>query len=331
MDLSPEYYPTPKGYVQFLGSTTVLIFHFTYKSIRKNWYATGYNQAVNIRARSNIFQIPHFFSILILSSALVALVLAIYIYVPDLGIDWRDTYRPATLDLLSLQSPYQIKSYLNPPWVLIPLIPLAFLPVKIGAAILAVINLCSFLYAAIRLGAKPPAAIAILLSHPILFAAWYGQIDGILTIGLSLPPQIGLFFVLSKPQIGLMIALFWLIEAWRNGRTKEVFRIFAPVSLAFIVSFLFFGFWPTQSVNPNYEASISLFPQSIPIGLALFVYALQKRKAGPAISSSPFLSPYLGPHGWSTALMGMIPNTWIVIVGVIGIWIVRFLSFYFPR
>ena len=78
-------------------------------------------------------------------------------------------------ELLAGRSPYHLDrgiqgswdayAFFNAPWALLPLIPLALLPVQIGRALLAIITMVSFGYVAHRLGGKP-LMIGLLLVSP---------------------------------------------------------------------------------------------------------------------------------------------------------------------
>ena len=245
------------------------------------------------------------------------------LYLPP-GIDWRDTYRPATLALLSGKSPYSIDIFFAAPWGLIPLIPFALLPVNLGRAILFLIGISSFAFTAHRLGAKPPALIAFLLSPPVAHCLLNSNIEWLPLLGFIMPPQIGLFFIVIKPQIGIGVGLFWLIEAWRSGGFREAIRVFLPVSLAISISFIIFGLWPlrfsdTLTLARAYNAS--LWPSSIPIGLALLVASIHKRNIKYAMASSPCLSPYVLLHAWVVALVPVLSQPIETIAAVIGLWI----------
>lgn len=245
------------------------------------------------------------------------------LYLPP-GIDWRDTYRPATLALLSGQSPYSVDIFFSAPWALVPLIPFALLPENVGRAVLFLLSLGSFAFTAQRLGAKPPALIAFLLSPPVMHCLLNSNIEWLPLLGFVLPPQLGLFFIAIKPQIGLGVGLFWLIEAWRNGGWREVVRVFWPVSLTLLISFVLFGLWPvrfqdTMTLTRAYNAS--LWPSSIPVGLALLVAAVRKRNIKYAMASSPCLSPYVLLHAWVGALASIVAQPAETIAAVIGLWI----------
>ncbi len=253
---------------------------------------------------------------------LVLIVLGSF-YLP-LGIDWRDTYRPATLALLSGKSPYSVDIFFSAPWSLIPFIPLALLPVNIGRAILLLIGMGSFAFTAYKLGAKPLALIAFLLSPPVIHCLLNSNIEWLPLLGLIMPPQIGLFFIAIKPQIGIGVGLFWLIEAWRKKGIREVVRVFWPITLTLLISFLIFGLWPlrfrdTLTLTRAYNAS--LWPSSIPIGLTLLVASIRTRNFRYAIASSPCLSPYVLLHAWVGALVSIVSQPIETITAVIGLWI----------
>jgi hypothetical protein len=108
---------------------------------------------------------------------LIALVLVILVtamaYLLSPGVDWQYGFRPAVYAIRSGHSPYNLKGcadpavesvgFFNAPWALLPLIPLARLPVKVGYAVLVIISLASFGWVVHRLGAKP-VAIGLLLA-----------------------------------------------------------------------------------------------------------------------------------------------------------------------
>jgi hypothetical protein len=263
----------------------------------------------------------------IMFSLLTFITVAVTLYLPEL-IDWERTYRPATILLISGHSPYDIKSFLNPPWALIPLIPIAFLPSKIGGGILFAISLSAIIYVAVRMGATPISLIGFLISFPVLFLLLFGQIDWLILLGILMPPQIGLFFVLVKPQAGLAIAIFWLFEAFHKGGIRRVLIEFSPVVIMFGLSTIIYGFWflntPSELFTAKYN--FSLWPLSIPIGAVLLINALRNRKKEISIMSSPFLSPYVAPHSWACALVAILPMQWEAVAASIGSWIMFYMG-----
>jgi hypothetical protein len=264
----------------------------------------------------------------LLAASLIALTGAAYLYLP-IGQDWIASYRPATELMMQGISPYARRYIFVSPWTFLPLMPFALLPPQIDRAVLFTVSLLAFTYTAYRLKSKPLHLLFIIFSYPVLFSLLYGNLEWLISLGFVLPPQIGLFFVFIKPQFGAPIAVFWLIEAWRDGKIREVIRIFAPIILAFLASFVIFGFWPLLALKSdvvNEAYNTSLWPRSIPIGIALLVAAIRNRNLSLAMISSPFFSPYIAPQSWSLALLGLATMPLELFSVSIGIWMVRLIS-----
>jgi hypothetical protein len=240
------------------------------------------------------------------------------------GPDWRDVYHRAARDLVAGRNPHETTQprFLNPTWLLIPLVPLGIMPVEWGGAIFFLISIASFAYTAYKLGASPVAMSAFVFSPPVLHCLLNGNIDWIPLLGVTMPPQIGLFLVTAKPQIGLTVALFWLVEAWRKGGWRETLRVFAPVSVAFLITFALFGFWPSKWLEqPEQWWNASLFPWSVPFGVYWMIQALRKREIKYALPAGPALSPYVIFHTWSAALVAVVKwDRWIIFLSA-ALWV----------
>ncbi|MDR3576918.1 MAG: hypothetical protein P4L50_23880 [Anaerolineaceae bacterium] len=276
--------------------------------------------------------------ILLFSILVVAITWVLYTRVPitsdplnpsgfTIGFDWQVTFRPSVLMMFAGKNPYDIPIYriLNPPWVLLALAPLALLPLQMGTAVLFVLGLFIFGYAAIRFKASPWIVAAFVLSPQVIGNSVHGNVDWMVALGATLPPQIGLFFVLTKPQMGACIALFWLVEIWRSKGLRQVVRVFAPVTIALLLSFALYGFWPLKIVSMVQvnSTNVSLFPQSLPIGIALLARALSWRKQSPAVMASPFLSPYMQWNSWSIALFGLVNSPYLFWATWATLWVLR--------
>jgi hypothetical protein len=270
-------------------------------------------------------------------AALLVIAYSIMKIVPaGLGIDWRLTYRPAAIALLHGQNPYDVDvspdaPFFAAPWGLLPLLPLALLPIEAGRAGIMLIGILVFGYTAYRLGAKPFSMALFLLSPPVIHTILNANIEWLPILGFALPPSIGLFFITIKPQTGFAVGIFWLVEAWRKGGIKQVIKDFAPVTVAFFLSFIPFGLWPLRMFGViSYGTNInsSLWPMSIPIGLVLLTVSLQRRKMNYAMSASPFLSPYVLFHAWSSAVISLINEPLQLSAAVIGLWILVGIRFF---
>ncbi len=267
---------------------------------------------------------------LLLGVAFGGVVLAIARYLYPGGIDWAQTYREATLAFLVHGSPYLVDIFHSPPWTVFPLIPLAVLPTRIGFGVNFLVGAIVVGYAAYRLGGKPVTIAAVLLSYPILFSLVYGNVDWLVYLGVVLPPRWGLFLLLTKPQTGMGLVFYWLVERYRQGGVREVVRHFAPVTLAFVASLLLFGPWLLSGFAEVGKAfNASLWPQSVPIGLVLLISALRTRRPGLALAASPFLSPYATPSSWGAAILGLSPFQAETLVAVVAVWVLRLFTGYF--
>jgi hypothetical protein len=269
---------------------------------------------------SNKF-VPTAILILLAVSGLFA---AIYLIFPT-GKDWETILRPAALTLVNGKSPY-ITGYYNPPWALIPLLPLLPLSPKIGSVILSVVNFLSFGYVAYRLGARPLALALIVLSPPVIYGVLDPNFDWLVALGLILPPQIGLFFISVKPQLGVVLALYWLVVAWKAGGFRQVVKVFAPITITLLISLALYGLWPLRSSElSTVRWNASFWPASIPVGIVLAVSALKNLNKRLAITASPFLSPYVGAYSLSIPVLGLLPDQIETIAAIAGLWIFQFI------
>ena len=170
------------------------------------------------------------FQIGVFAIAFVILIALMSILLPS-AVDWHGAFRPATVEILHGRSPYTVDGFYHASWGLIPLIPLILFPESVGRAILVLLTLASFAFVAHRLGARPLATLFFLISPPVFQLLQNGNLDWMAAIGFVMPPQIGLFFISIKPQIGFAVAPFWMIEAWRQGGWTQLIKTFAPFLL----------------------------------------------------------------------------------------------------
>jgi len=263
----------------------------------------------------------------IIAVGLIALTAAMSYTLPP-AIDWHNTFRPAAREVLAGRSPFNIDGFLNAPWAILPLLPLALLPENVGRALLLIMSLLALAYTAHRLKAQPLALGVFLVSPPVLHGLLNGNIDWLAAFGFILPPQIGLFFIVIKPQVGAAVGLFWLVEAWRKGKFWEIVRVFGPATLALLLSLVIFGLWPLRYPRQLGEWwNASLWPMSIPVGLALLIASIRKCKIEYAMGASPCLSPYVLFHSWVGALLAIVSSLPETLAAVAGLWLLVFIRF----
>jgi len=232
------------------------------------------------------------------------------------AVDWHGTFRPAVQALVHGQSPYGHGLY-NPPWALLPLLPFAANEVM-GRAALFLLALVTLSLVVIRLGGSPVSLGLIVIAPPVVHMLLNGTLEWLVLAGLLLPPRWGLFAVLVKPQTGAGIAVWWICEAWREGSWRGVLILIWPVGLAFLGSLVVFGLWPLDARHTiGLRWNASLWPWSVPVGLALLAWGVGTRAMLPALAAAPFLSPYVLFHGWSGALVALVRRP--IILGLVGV------------
>lgn len=262
----------------------------------------------------------------ILALLLIAIGAGIGIVLPD-AIDWSTAFRPAVFEVLSGRSPYTIPNFFNPPWALLPLVPLALLPEWMGRGMLFVISFLAMLYTTWMLGAKPLAMVLVLLSPPFLHCLLNGNLEWLTCLGFVLPPPIGLFFIAVKPQLGFVVGIFWVVEAWRKSSWKGVWQLVWPFGLGLLLSFAIFGLWPLRfSGQADMWQNASFFPEFVPLGLILVVASLRYRKINFAMAAGPCLSPYTLFHSWIGAFLAVCHSLPETIAGFIGLWIMMLVT-----
>jgi hypothetical protein len=260
-------------------------------------------------------------AVLLALIAVVVIVLLLSRTLPS-AIDWDETFYPVGRAVITGHSPYTVHGFYNPVWALIPIVPLAVFPSNISRAIYLMISFLAFGWAAYRLGARPLALGAFMASPPVIHCLLNANLDWMPLVGCVIEPRWGLFLVLVKPQMGIAMALFWMVEAWRDGGLRRVIHVFWPVTSAFALTLVVWGRWfPTMNDMRAYWWNASLWPASIPVGLALLVAALRTRRKEPAMAAGPCLSPYLLLHSWSMALASILSLQWETLAAVIGLWL----------
>jgi hypothetical protein len=240
--------------------------------------------------------------------------------------DWTPIRRGIG-EILKGQNPYSVDvNFFNPPWVAFLLAPLVVLPEGIGGQLNTLVGFFVFIYVAYRLKSSAFTTLIFILSPPVIVSLAFSNIDWIPALGLVLPPQIGLFLILTKPQIGVGVSIYWLMEAYQTGGISKVLKTFVPITVAFLLSFAIYGLYPLQAIRlTDIWWNSSMWPASIPLGLALLVYALRNRRFGLAIISGTLLAQYVSFNSWTFVLLGLLPETLVTITAFFGYWIFYFL------
>lgn len=246
--------------------------------------------------------------------AIVLVVILAYSVLPT-GKDWEYVFQPSAKYILEGKSPYDIPSgdgFHNPPWILILTVPLSLLPLKVGSFILMAAGFCAYLYIATQQEKGSIVSAAFFILSPLAgFDIAYANIGWLVMLGYYMPPQIGLFFVLLKPQMGIGMALYWLYNEFRIGGIKRVFITFAPVTASILLSFAIWGIWPLNVVglSERYGGNISFFPYSLFVAILFLFLAIAKQNRRFAYCVGPLLSPYNTIYSWVTVHLATVKNS----------------------
>lgn len=270
---------------------------------------------------------PHFLLYALLFAAVIAYLFA---YQPN-DPNWSDDFYSAGRAVLNGQNPYN-GFFVFPPWLLVLLTPLALFPPAAGRAILIMLNMLGFIYAARHFRATPLATIIFLLSPIVLLHLTWVDLDGLIVFGLAVSPTLGLFFVSLKPQFAASIAIFWFAQILQTKGWSAVLRAFAPITIVGLLSILVYGMWFVSGLQrltslPSASWNASLFPTTIPLGLVLMIQSLRTRDIRWAMPASLCLSPYVSLQGWAAGLLALVGSQPLLVAAVIGIWTERLLVF----
>jgi hypothetical protein len=243
------------------------------------------------------------------------------------AVDWHGAYRPGTLLFLQGKSPYDASGYIYPPWTSLLLIPFAIFPESIGRGMLFSAYLFAIAYTAYKLGGGKISIALILASPPVMHGLLNGTIDAFVILGVILPPWLGLFLLVIKPQLTIGYIIYLLITTYKTGKISRVIRVFGPVFLAYMLSLIVFGLWPLKFTDAvGLRQNASLWPLSIPIGLVLLAASFRKDNLRLALAASPFMSPYVLLHSWISAFLALAPRPLETAAAVIGMWLVVFIQ-----
>ncbi|MEP6896605.1 MAG: hypothetical protein ABI986_13445 [Chloroflexota bacterium] len=243
--------------------------------------------------------------------------------------DWKIYYRPATLALIHGESPYSVAGFPAPPWSLIPLIPFALLPEKLGNVLYFVFGIAITTFILLRLKAKPIVILIFLTSSPVIGYFTWGNIDWMPMLSLILPMPIALIAAVTKPQIGIGFVIYSFFVTLKTKGLKEVIKVFAPLTLLTLLSFWMFGFWVSNIVSlaqVKWQHNVSFWPNGLFIAFWLLYKSIQKESPSIGLASSPFISPYVTPFTWVAVLPALLEQPVELLIVSIGLWMPVFIK-----
>lgn len=192
----------------------------------------------------------------------------------------------------------------NPPWVIPILTPFVLFPY--GRELFFVVSIAALAWVAYRLGASHLGVIAFALSPLVFDSLIWGNIEGLVLIGLVVNPVIGIILLALKPQMTIAVIAFIIIE-YKQSRLKLI----APLVILSLLSVISCGFWFMRLLDYGNVSNInlSLFPWSIPIGIALFAQSLRTHNIRYALAASPMFFPSVSPPVWLVVFLALVSET----------------------
>jgi hypothetical protein len=265
--------------------------------------------------------------LILIAAAIISMTVAIhywvtfdvYLFQRVIGFDWRLYIQPAGTALLHGQSPFTIPGYYNPPWLLLLTFPLSLIPITWSVSVMVSLNFAAWTYTALRLKVHAYWVIPLVIFSGAGENAIKGNIDGLLSLALFLPPWASVLIMMIKPQLGLPVAVFYGLSILLDGsplkaRIGKLAKLTVPFMLAFGLSVLVYGDWFIQSAGAVTQPWNSApWPHAVVVGLFLIWQAVSRRDVRWALIAIPFVTPYFHPDSWAlstAAAMGVVnlPN-----------------------
>lgn len=260
------------------------------------------------------------------------LALALALFVPA---EWRGDWRvfwEAARATAHGQSPYTVAGFYNPVWALLPVWLAAPAGNAIAYGVWVALNIGALIASALRLGARPFALALILLSPLTLNLFVLSNNEPLAYMGLLLPPPLGIFFLMLKPQIllGAIVVLAW--RAWRQARARGLVRLFAPVGLALMGTVVVFGFWMRGAdVLVDAYWNLSPFPLLVPVGLFLLWRAVRTDDIHYALPAGLCLSPYFAFYSLTLVGLALVRAPRWLLLWFVAQWAVALYGVFFGQ
>lgn len=221
--------------------------------------------------------------------------------------DWTLSFVPAVRQWLAGHNPYATPlPFASPPWSLMILTPLAWLPPVLAILFPAL----ALLYCAYRV--RKPYLIPIVgLSFPFIAASIYANIDWMVMVGVVIGGPLGVILNTVKPQAGVFanLALLAKCDTWPDRA-----RLLLPLLVLALVTLPLYGAWfagmQTISTDTGAGRNFSLFPYSIPVGVVGLVLAWRQHSVFWGVVASLCLAPYFYIHSLMPLLFLIANRDW---------------------
>lgn len=209
-------------------------------------------------------------------------------------------------------NPYSVAGYYNPIHVALVAAPLSVIPFGIAFHVNAGAMFGLYAVAMHRIAPARFIWLMAMFAPWGLLIAYYGNLDALVLLGVTLPAPIGVWLLLAKPQIGIFAAglMLWKRSDW---------RLAAVVGMILAAS-LTMGMLHTTPMGERWNASV--WPWGIFVSIPLLIYACRKRDELVALGAACFVSPYMSILSWCAALPLFRANRRVMAAGVVLSWAV---------
>lgn len=234
------------------------------------------------------------FAAIALVGALASLWLPLY--------DFEMFFYPAIVEAAHLRDPYTVEGFYNPPWTLIPFLPLGWMDLQAAKTFFFAGMLVCFLLVPYKLGLKWWAILLFVLSPPVLACLWIGNLEWVVLLGLIVPAPFSTLLYLVKPQVGIGLALLTLVE--KKGRPLTMLLVAVLVGIWCVPG------WTTRSIEMwgaiDSRINWSIWPLGLLLGIPALAVGLFARKRDLCLAVGPLLSPYVLMYSMSGMVLGSI-------------------------
>lgn len=216
--------------------------------------------------------------------------------IPDYAVDFSVFYQAGSA-IASGHSPYSVQGYYSPVWVALFFVPFSFFSQAIAYRIYAAILFSGYIYIFWKLSNRRIWITLIACFSPFLFMTMqYGNIDWFVLLGLLTPTPIGLWFLLSKPQVGFILVLLLAWKTYKQQGMKKLCIYFFPPAIGLAISYWLGMYIPNPANMAGWSADV--WPFGLLIGLPALIFAFKNQDEKLALAAAPFLVPYIGPMSW---------------------------------
>jgi hypothetical protein len=244
--------------------------------------------------------------------------------------DWQMALWPALQAWFSGNDPYSVSIFLSPPWLLPLIAPFGLLPPAWGAVAMDLVALSGLIALSIRLR-KPWVALMVGVSSIFMYVILDANVDGYVLWGLALGGPVGLLLLSVKPQVAILVAVIWSIQAWQKSRWRGVLKLMLPTAIIGGLFTILYPQWIGAALGANRlprATTVNLWPWLLPVAGGLMIVAVAKLKQEWAALATNLAMPYFQLHSYIGALALIAAEIpWLGGVAVIGSWVYFFVAY----